>query len=55
MEDAKRRKHRSGDYAVNVSTSISQNAFDEIEELSRLLGTTKADVVRRLILRGLVE
>ena len=55
MDANGRRKYRSREFGVNVGTSVSPETFNEIEELSKMLSTTKADVVRRLIIRGLSD
>ena len=55
MDRKKKRKYRSGEFAVNVATSVAPDAYREIEKLTKLLGTTKSEVVRRLILEGLSQ
>ncbi len=55
MDDAAKRKYKQGDFVVNIGTCVSAGTFNEIEKLTRALGTTKADVIRQLVLRGLAE
>lgn len=50
-----KRKYRSAEFGVNVATSVSPATFSEIEGLSKELGVTKSEVLRRLVLRGLGE
>ena len=52
--NSKRRKYRA-EFGVNIGSSVSPETFEEIEKLSRKFGIPKAQVVRRLILRGLAE
>lgn len=50
----KRRKYRA-EFGVNIGTSVSPETFEEIEKLSKKFGIPKAQIVRRLVLRGLAE
>lgn len=50
-----RRKYRGAEFGVNIATSVSPEAFYEIENLTKEFGVTKAQIVRRLVLRGLAE
>lgn len=50
----KRRKYRA-EFGINIGTSVSPDTFDEIEKLVNEFGIPKAQVLRRLILRGLAE
>jgi hypothetical protein len=52
--NSKRRKYRA-EFGVNIGSRISPETFEEIEKLSRKFGIPKAQVVRRLMLRGLAE
>jgi hypothetical protein len=55
VDRKKKRKYRSTEFAVNIASSVPPDAYREIEKLSKLLGTTKSEVVRRLILEGLSQ
>lgn len=50
-----RRKYRGPEFGVNIGTSVSPKTFDRIENLTNEYGLKKAEIVRRLILRGLAE
>ena len=49
-----RRKYRA-EFGVNIGASVSPETFDEIEKLVKKFGIPKAQVIRRLVLRGLAE
>lgn len=55
MDNASNRKYRGREFGVNIGTCVSAETFHQIEKLIGVIGPTKADVVRRLLLRGLVE
>lgn len=50
-----RRKYRGAEFGVNIGTSVSPKTFYQIENLTKEFGVKKAEIVRRLILRGLAE
>jgi len=53
--ETRRRKHRSGEFAVNITISVPPDVFREIEELTKVLHTNKAELVRKFVLSGLAE
>lgn len=53
MQSKGKRKYRGSEFAVNIASSVPPDVFREIEELARVLGTTKSEVFRRLIVVGL--
>lgn len=53
METADKRKYKGGDFGVNVGTKVPPATFNEIEDLAKALGKTRAGVVRLLLSRGL--
>ena len=55
METAEKRKYKGGDFRVNVGAKVPPATFNEIEELAKALGKTRAGVVRLLLRRGLAE
>ena len=55
METSEKRKYKSGDFGVNVVAKVAPATFNEIEDLAKALGTTRAGVVRLLLRRGLAE
>ena len=54
METAERRKYK-GDFGVNVGAKVPPATFREIENLAKVLGKTRAGVVRMLLSRGLAD
>ena len=55
METAEKRKYKGGDFGVNVGTKVPPATFNEIEDLAKALGKTRAGMVRLLLRRGLAE
>ena len=55
MKTAEKRKHKRGDFGVNVGAKVPPATFSEIEDLAKALGKTRAGVVRLLLSRGLAE
>lgn len=55
VDRKKKRKYRGGEFVVNVASNVPPDAYQEIEKLMKLLGTTKSEVVRLLILEGLTQ
>jgi len=55
METAEKRKYKGGGFGVNVGAKVPPATFNEIEDLARALGKTRAGVVRLLLRRGLAE
>jgi hypothetical protein len=55
MKNAEKRKYKGGDFGVNVGAKVPPVTFNEIENLARALGKTRAEVVRLLLSRGLAE
>ncbi|HYJ89643.1 MAG TPA: hypothetical protein VEW46_26510 [Pyrinomonadaceae bacterium] len=55
METAEKRKYKRGDFGVNVGAKVPPATFNEIEDLAKALGQTRAGVVRLLLRRGLAE
>lgn len=53
MESRVKRRYRGSEFAVNITSSVPPDIFREIEELAKVLGTTKSEVVRRLVVVGL--
>lgn len=53
--DRVKRKYRGAEFGVNIGTSVAPQTFYEIESLASEFRITKAEVVRRLVLRGLAE
>lgn len=53
MESKGKRKYRSSEFAVNIASSVPPDVFREIEELAKVLGTTKSEILRRLVVVGL--
>ncbi len=54
-ETAEKRKYKGGDFGVNVGAKVPPATFNEIENLAKALGKTRAGVVRLLLSRGLAE
>jgi hypothetical protein len=52
---AEKRKYKGGDFGVNVGAKVPSATFNEIENLARALGKTRADMVRLLLSRGIAE
>ncbi len=55
MDDVAKRKYKQRDFVVNIGTCVSAGTFDELEKLTSALGTTRADVIRQLVLSGLAK
>lgn len=55
MKNAEKRKYKGGDFGVNVGANVPPETFNEIENLAKALGKTRAGVVRLLLSRGLAE
>ena len=55
MKTAEKRKYKGGDFGVNVGAKVPPATFNEIENLAKALGKTRAGVVRLLLSRGLAE
>ena len=55
MGSAEKRSYKGRKFGVNIATSVSPKVFYEIESLGQQLGVKKAEVVRRLVVRGLAE
>ncbi len=55
METAEKREYKRGDFGVNVGAKVPPATFNEIEDLARALGKTRAEMVRLLLRRGLDE
>ncbi len=55
MKTAEKRKYKGGDFGVNVGAKGPPATFNEIEDLAKALGKTRAGVVRLLLSRGLAE
>lgn len=55
MKTAEKRKYKGGDSGVNVGAKVPPATFNEIENLAKALGKTRAGVVRLLLSRGLAE
>ena len=55
MKNADKRKYKGGDFGVNVGAKVPPETFNEIESLAKVLGETRAGVVRLLLDRGLAE
>ena len=55
METAEKRKYKRGDFGVSVGAKVPPATFNEIEDLAKALGKTRAGVVRLLLSRGLAE
>ncbi len=55
MKNAEKRKYKGGDFGVNVGANVAPETFNEIENLAKALGKTRAGVVRLLLSRGLAE
>jgi hypothetical protein len=55
METAEKRKYKRGDFGVNVGANVPPATFNEIENLAKALGKTRAGMVRLLLRRGLDE
>jgi hypothetical protein len=53
MESKGKRKYRGSEFAVNIASNVPADVFREIEELATVLGTTKSEVLRRLIVVAL--
>jgi len=54
MEIAEKRKYK-GEFGVNVGTKVPPATFNEIENLAKALGKTRAGIVRLLLHRGRAE
>ena len=46
---------QGGDFGVNVGTKVTSATLNEIEDLAKAMGKTRAAVVRLLLSRGLAE
>jgi hypothetical protein len=55
LETAEKREYKRGDFGVNVAAKVPSATFNEIEDLAKALGKTRAAVVRLLLRRGLDE
>ncbi len=42
MKNAEKRKYKVGDFGVNVGAKVPPSTFDEIEDLAKSLGKTRA-------------
>ena len=54
MEITEKRKYK-GEFGVNVGAKVPPATFNEIENLAKTLGKTRAGIVRLLLHRGLAE
>jgi len=55
MKTVEKRKYKGSDFGVIVGAKVPPATFNDIEDLAKALGKSRAGVVRLLLSRGLAE